>query len=231
MGTIYEFLWAAFLYLWAVFVHWWWLVTVILFGLDKALEWVWPSYRAWLSETFPTETRRRFFWQALFAFVFISGFLAWRGEHEQVVSLQKQINEGSAEGVRAKLAATEAQLAKLQARQNPRRLTDQQKAELTALLRPYSYCRGELESNQDPESVDFSEDFKDVLMNAGWKNTGYARRERPPIRSGVSVRADPQYLDMNVITTLLEKWNFEARGELLSGYDSCYLELEIGNRY
>jgi hypothetical protein len=74
MGNVYN-------YLWAVFVKWWWLVTVILFGIDKALEWMWPRYRTWLNETFPEATRRKFFWRILFVFVFFSGYLAWREEH------------------------------------------------------------------------------------------------------------------------------------------------------
>jgi hypothetical protein len=69
-------------------------------SLDEALEWFWPGYRARyrarLNERFPLEQRRAFFWRTLLVFVFISGFLAWKNEHEKVANLQKQISEEGA---------------------------------------------------------------------------------------------------------------------------------------
>lgn len=77
MGVLYE-------YLWAIILKWLWLVTGILFVLDKMLEWLWPSYRAWVSQTFSEGTRRRMYWRTLLFFVFLSAFLVWKDEHERM---------------------------------------------------------------------------------------------------------------------------------------------------
>jgi hypothetical protein len=147
--------------------------------------------------------------------------------------LEKQLQVASGKTVASEDEVKELrkQLAQSQARQKDRRLTDQQKVQLTAWLRPYRYCRGEIESNPNPEAVDFATDFQEVLTGAGWENVGTGQRQHPPIRSGVSVQADPRYLDVVALVSLLQGWNFEARSEHRPDADSCFLKIEIGDRY
>jgi hypothetical protein len=113
MGPIYE-------YLWAVFWNWWGMVTGLLFVIDKTLEWFWAGYRAWLNQTVPTETRRRFFWRALFVFVLISGFLAWEDEHRKVGEKQAEINRLTT--AKTQVAEAREQIATLQRQLRSRRI-------------------------------------------------------------------------------------------------------------
>src|SRR5918911_55189 len=85
MGAIYE-------YILSVIWHWWWLVTAVLFVIDKTLEWFWSGYREWLTRTFPLELRRRVLWRALLVCVFVSGFLAWKEERGKVEDKQREID-------------------------------------------------------------------------------------------------------------------------------------------
>jgi hypothetical protein len=126
-GAVYE-------YLVAVFAKWYSLVTVILFGIDKALEWMWPRYRAWLNDTFPFEKRRRFFWGALLFFVFLSGFFAWRDEHLALEKTRRDLAQAARASQPLETEITKRVNRIVEERLRPRELTDEQKKKLADVL-------------------------------------------------------------------------------------------------
>jgi hypothetical protein len=166
-------------HLYAVFFKWWWLVTVILFGIDMMLEWLWPNYRSWVSQTFPAGTRRKMFWGTLLVFVFLSEFLAWRDEYNKVDEKQTEIDRQASElrtasGAKQEVEQLRGEVAELRKKARGRHLSKEEEGELIrslSILGPHGVIVDH--ENGDAEAHSFAEELV-VMFNAipGWKAQG-----------------------------------------------------------
>jgi hypothetical protein len=141
-------------YIWAVFANLWWVVTAILFALEQLLGLVWPNYRAWVDRTFPADKRWKFVKRTVFVAVLVSGFLAWKDEHERVGEKQETIDRqagelkealsakhvdtktaGEVERLTGENEQLSGQVARLEALSRPRELTDEQRKKMVEVLK------------------------------------------------------------------------------------------------
>lgn len=217
MGVVYE-------YLWAVFVYWWvWLMTTILFGVDKFLEWLFPTYRDWLNQTFSLKTRRRAFWIATLALVFFASFLAWKDEratrlksqedsqkalaaaHQENAHLKGQLQARSESELGKKLQAQEVVIARLRQQVEPRTVTDEQRKNMVEVLKKVPPGKTRNLRFEVPSSCHECRGFADDI-GAAWR--GFSDWQ---LKGTLNVHLDSHLNGVSVVTNLLQCPSDEVR--------------------
>ena len=135
------------------------------------------------------------------------------------------------DAVLKELASVKTDLARVQARQEPRHLTDEQKAELARALGspPNSKCSVDIYCNHyDNEGCSYARDLQAVLVLLGW--TAQMGQVEPARPAGLTIVANPDDQAALRLEVAFKKLNLQVQRRE-EARAPCSLGLEVGDRW